>query len=90
MHIRSEGRFITDAMKLQMHRGNIKHVFLKQVQGTAGINVVLFLGTCPGSKRQAILPSFRGVKRARPTTARTLSSNRSIAPSKVSSIDSAT
>jgi hypothetical protein len=35
------------------------------------------------------LPSFRGIKRARPTTARSLSSDRSIAPSKVSSADSA-
>jgi len=71
MHVCSEGRIITDAKKLQMHHGNIKRVFLKQGRGTTGINVVLFLGICPGSKRSGILPSFKGMKRARPRRART-------------------
>jgi hypothetical protein len=81
MHVRSEGRIITHVMELQMHHGNIKRVFLKQVRDTAGINIVLFLGICPEKKRPAILPSFRGMKRARSTTARSLSSDRSIVPS---------
>lgn len=88
-HVRSESRIITHAMELQMRHGNIKRVFLKQVLGTTGINIVLFLGICPGTKRPAILPSFMGMKRTRSTTARSLSSERSIAPSKVSSPDNA-
>jgi hypothetical protein len=49
--VRSEGRIVTHALKQQMHHGNVKHVFLKHVRGTTEINVVLFLGICPGSKR---------------------------------------
>ena len=50
MHGRNEGRIITHAMELQMHHGNIKLVFLKQVRGTTVINIVLFLGICQGKK----------------------------------------
>jgi hypothetical protein len=55
-----------------MHHGNIKHVFLKKVRDKTDINIVLFLDIFPGTKVPAVLPLFRGMKRARSTAARSL------------------